>query len=393
MNVTAGFRVDRTAGEPIDLSVARSPQMRALMLLAHTLDGWRVHAASNGIQFDCKHPGVSFRFPSDDTLRNSVFTAKTKTICRHAQAGPLVRSADMAHAISDMVKLDRSTRQQFVKAVVSALPPDSAVIAELAEATGQPVELVEFDAVETHFPQLRPQPVDDVEPPTPAPAPTSPPVRRSRRPVERSADRSPGAKLVSSVPFRAHQGGKRTYSSKATIERCWSDGSVDYACALCDFEAATPQSVAGHQKLHRTGPWVRPEADGYDPDWVPTPRVADRVDRLAAELCKAFDAGYVTPDAIARFVVAGRVAARQAEDDDTPSELTPEQVLARIARLVDRGETPRLQARVDELAVEVEMWAESAKRSERRAEHAESALRTLRDLLNDEVRDEAPGES
>jgi hypothetical protein len=68
----------------------------------------------------------------------------------------------------------------------------------------------------------------------------------------RDAVESKGRYIVSEKPIVVASGGAslKGYTSESTIERSWSDGSVDYACAVegCDF---TSESRLGPSRGHR----------------------------------------------------------------------------------------------------------------------------------------------
>src|SRR6478736_2170532 len=92
---------------------------------------------------------------------------------------------------------------------------------------------------------------------------------------------------------RLSSDGRKTdlYPSQATLERTWSDGSVDYACAWegCDYTADKPRSTSSHYRIHVMDSGVRVDT---------TPTVFDakvdgyrtvRVAHLAKEIEAALD--------------------------------------------------------------------------------------------------------
>lgn len=331
----------------------RSAGGRLIVALADHSGGWRVvpHPGS----FDLVHPeGGTINVPvSASSIRRDRLASWARKIVRYADGAPVDFDA-----VLDQAGVKRAAARDVEAAIVDrwgkpAPVPLMKVLAPESEAL--PAKLV--PAVEHYA--------------------TAEPVAAVARTV------------VQSTRARAYTSGNRTYPSNAALERRWSDGSIDYACAHpgCEFAAPLLRSVAAHHRVHGVV-GVNP-ADGFDPDHVPEPRVQSRIDALAAELQAAADAGHGTPADIAAFIIRARIERRDVDTDPAP-DMTPEDILRRIAILVDRGETVRLRDEVErtrlaaeEATAQAALSAAAAAESTARADKAEGALNALRELLND----------
>ena len=204
-------------------------------------------------------------------------------------------------------------------------------------------------------------------------------------------------------PWSAHRsmrkGATETYPSKAVTERTWSDGIVDYACQWegCPYTHEVPQSVARHFAGHRRGQGKAEqlEADGIDPEW--TPRKRAKIQRLRAEidgaLTAAFAAGidFTDTEWLATWIIEHRTdPVSEGGETVDPRDLTPEELLDKIAALVDRGRGKILREQIESLNSAVEGYMSEVDEARNlatamaaRAERAESNLHVLRDLINE----------
>lgn len=338
----------------------RAPQVRACVLLGIVIDGWTVRRHPDG-PVVISHAGVpSISLPADESsLRDGVFRRKVSTIMRHAPPMPVDYAEALAEAIAETVKLSREQRRRFVKAVTSYADPDGEYV-DTKSKTKDTKSTPDFTKSGDDF--TKPEPVAEPEPePAPEPAMPTPTV-------------------VKEHPARAIKGtnsggGAQTYESQTTLERTWSDGTVDYPCRWkgCDYVGPSLRSTSNHYRTHERGVEI-PDADGVDTEHVPEPRTKARISRLAASIKDAQDAtGSTDPLVVAEWIINERIA-RNDHHDAEPVELTADQILDRIARLVDRGETPRMMAEILELREKVE-----AVKTER--DEARGAISALRDLM------------
>ncbi len=154
---------------------------------------------------------------------------------------------------------------------------------------------------------------------------------------------APAPHIVSEAP-RLAKGGTgakagRFYESDAVIERKWSDGSSDFACAWsgCDFTSPSHLTVSSHYARSASHQLVP------DPVIIAGPSYLEgdpRIDRLAAQIMEAAD--LLDKGADATALAAKMIELRDAakgEDDAivSPRELTAEERLERILRLADGG--------------------------------------------------------
>jgi hypothetical protein len=201
-----------------------------------------------------------------------------------------------------------------------------------------------------------------------------------------------------------------TYPSAAVTERTWSDNTTDYRCAWpdCEFTNEAPRSVASHYTSHVRGQGraPQPEADGVDPDHEPRKRI--RIRNLRRELEGAMTAAFVAglgPDApeypewVATWIIDHRVEAVRGSDTELSDagELDTDQILDRIAALVDRGRGHVLreqiatlndqlddaERQVEEAQQQLRYANDDREAAELRAQKAADNLQALRDLINE----------
>jgi hypothetical protein len=205
---------------------------------------------------------------------------------------------------------------------------------------------------------------------------------------------APERTIVSERPWVARfnsTGDKsRGYESETTVERHWSDGTLDYHCAWpgCDYTSPLPRPVANHYARTASHAKVNRSPDKFSiPIYEPSSRQQQRIDRLLREMERAKDELPSEFDlaALAKKMIEMRERHREVHEDyDSGEPMTAEQVLNRIRLMVDQGEyAKRMEAeaevrrRNDELAAEVANLAERLDRSERNATEAVQAAADL----------------
>lgn len=202
------------------------------------------------------------------------------------------------------------------------------------------------------------------------------PPKKAAEVSQRKSDRH----IISSGPMVSKSAEGRGYDSPVIIEQRWSDGSVNYKCAKCDFTSDKRNGVPGHNaRTHgRTG-GAKPvvyEADTSGAT-IYAPRQT-RVEALAKCIADAMAAGATDPQAIAKEALTwvheqskkGTAFASERED------MTPEDTLDRIRVLLDDGTMLRAQQRIEDL--EQRTLAAEAK-----AEAARENLRTFMQLASE----------
>lgn len=198
-------------------------------------------------------------------------------------------------------------------------------------------------------------------------------------------DPETGKRLVSEAPMMAISGMGQGYESTTTVERHWSDGSVDYRCMICPFHRPGRLGIRGHFGMHvRNG-----EAERFDRDKVTMLNGIDRPDgageihrrpkeettdgTLAEAIQAVMEKGMDWTDLVGVSKTLAEVATAWHDQHSGPvasgSEPTAaENVLIQIRRLVDDGEANVLRASLDA--------------AEQRAALAEAAATKARDTLN-----------
>ena len=212
--------------------------------------------------------------------------------------------------------------------------------------------------------------------------------------------------IMAEGPMIAHRSQGRGYPSPTTIERRWSDGEVDYACAYegCDYTATGRMGVSSHWRAHgvpadryRPASIVTPPHDPAYKREGYTPR-ADRVAALARVLQAALESGDIDwsdPAAAAETLAAEALA--WAHEQSTSSgllaaerePLTAEERLDMIRNMLDdglylsqRNEIADLRARTAELEAMAEE-AETARQA------AEDDLQAIHDLTGKSKKEES----
>lgn len=202
--------------------------------------------------------------------------------------------------------------------------------------------------------------------------------------------------------------GGQSYPSKTTIERRWSDGAVDYVCAVptCDAGPRKDRRSFGgsHWAMHvRKG-----EAEPVDVEEMRKNRVDDpsytetawsrkqtyRDKRVAdlTEMLKAVDLKSITPEDLAAMLVEF-LSDDSGGGGGNSEPLTDEQIIDKIRTLVDRGTYAEQETALAEQRRTLDDFIESsAKRedellqqvleAEQKTALVESHLQALRDLVN-----------
>lgn len=197
--------------------------------------------------------------------------------------------------------------------------------------------------------------------------------------------------VVSSGPWSAHRNpssrGGTKYPSRAVVERHWSDGTVDYACAYegCDYASEVARSVASHYgAAHRDAPagppvGLVPAEDYTEPITERTYQPTDRlVDALVAYL-SGLDLDVATPMSLALSFLTWAHERPDLEHSTRPGgrELTDAEILDRIRGLVgqpQRQEIEALRAELEQARAERDAAIDQKARYER-------DLDALRDLV------------
>ena len=152
-------------------------------------------------------------------------------------------------------------------------------------------------------------------------------------------------KVKSTKPYGVREYQTQDYGvlrdSSAILEVEYEDGSKAFRCALCDFERDNYRSINGHMGKHSAEDRKKAVAKTnrnvvMGLSWEPTQRESTRITRLANEIAKAIELGLTTPESIARAIIEARAKDPQRDDDDDPtvSEMTPEQQLEAIRRIL-----------------------------------------------------------
>lgn len=224
------------------------------------------------------------------------------------------------------------------------------------------------------------------------PEPEPEPPTAEQPAVEEPADEEPADEpIITKVrPWTARYAMRReggeVYPSKAVLERKWSDGSTDYACAYegCEFHAPEARTVSAHYGGKHGKERPATQTDTYvDPSvsWVPSERQKGRIARLTKELEAAAQAlgGAMTAESCAEWIVKRRDEAREGLTDET-TPLTPEQIIERVRKLVDGGAYADLLARID--AVEAEATARVAETREQLSSKERGMTNAIRAMEN-----------
>jgi len=204
--------------------------------------------------------------------------------------------------------------------------------------------------------------------------------------------------LVSIGPWMAKNSlsskGGMLYPSAAVNERHWSDDTRDYACPAegCEFTSDKPRSVANHFGAKHSSAGAHEVARSkmfLDPTttWEVNPRRDAAIHRLTKEIEAAMLAGATTAEELAKAIVAARIHTRGSHSEVEVELLTPEDILLRIRKLVDRGEMANLESALETVTAErAALEAENARLSDEASTYR-GRWTALRDIITDEDAD------
>lgn len=212
------------------------------------------------------------------------------------------------------------------------------------------------------------------------------------------------ATIVSEKPMVAKAGESRGYTSVTTIERKWSDGSMDYVCAYdgCDFASPNRKAPSGHYAATHTrdkGTAKQPESfRALVPNAHPYAPREGRI-RALAELISELMGDERSPEDIARVALTWvhEQSRKGTELSVEREEMSAEDMLHRIRLLLDDGRFVAMQQEVEalttrlteseakireaeEMALECQAATDAA---ESRARRAQDTLQTLTELARE----------
>jgi hypothetical protein len=217
--------------------------------------------------------------------------------------------------------------------------------------------------------------------------------RRSKGPdpIEQR-DLRPSAHIVSEKAMLAKgKSHDAAYQSETTIERRWSDGTVDYKCTECDYTSPNRLSPSKHYaNTHSVGQAPKPPQFKADvPDAAVYRPRRKRVEALSAMLRGLMDAGWTDPDVLAEKALQWvHEQSRQGTEHAAETEdLTPEDILNRIRLLLDDGGMAQVQqavASLEQQVVDLESRLtaerEAREKAERERDDVEDTLQALHEL-------------
>lgn len=200
--------------------------------------------------------------------------------------------------------------------------------------------------------------------------------------------------LVRKAPSTRSGSAGSMYESHSVSVVTFSDGRQEYRCNFCEYEHPdNPRSVSAHAaKAHPEHP--RPEepqilhVDDYQPSGQTRSHgVSDSAARrLRADLLNALDSieGWqqMSREALAEALAEAVVSERPEREPREP--LTPEQVVHRIALLVDGGRVSALHRELDAMAEAVASAKSEAQECRLQADRLREERRALAAMLQDE---------
>jgi hypothetical protein len=286
----------------------------------------------------------------------------------------------------DLVKFGEPTKVALVAEGLASSDPGvlSAVTAVLDTLTDEPVD----ERPEPHTVKSDPV-VDKIVDKMYAEEPD---------PAERHiVDRRPMLAMAGSRKGSAKKAS--AYQSETTIERRWSDGTVDYACAYdgCDYTNTDRLSPSRHYaNMHRKGQGRAKSPETFTAE-VPDAREYhyqprdSRVAALAEVIAQMMKEGITDPEKIAETALKWVHEQTDGATDHAAERepMTPEEIVSRIRTLLDDGTMFALETQVREKADEVVALTRLVEAAEAKAEQARGNLRALRELVADLGEDEA----
>jgi hypothetical protein len=184
------------------------------------------------------------------------------------------------------------------------------------------------------------------------------------------------AYVVSESPWMVRKGGRdggtgRMYESHSVVHRVWSDGFEDYKCRFCEYVNVNPRGVAGHAARTKDG---HPAADAapelhtvneYEATEIKHPFAGVR--RLTSELTSALDSlpeGWCDGDFDAADIARtlAEHVYRMRPDREPTEPLTAEQIVRRIALMVDTGRLAEMHQQVERTAAAMVEMTEARNR-------------------------------
>lgn len=201
------------------------------------------------------------------------------------------------------------------------------------------------------------------------------------------APTKPTRYIVSEEPTRAING-NATYDSKAVAIRKWSDNTTEFVCRWngCDYTNEKRWSVVAHYRNHRRGMGHDRDivTDGPLPvDHVVQHRRDARVSTLAAEIRKARQAtGKESASVLAAWIIDHRIEETEEYNTTPQMPLTSDELLDRIALMIDRSKLPEFAERINSLQEQVLLASKRAEQAIEQRDRAEGDLDALRDMLN-----------
>lgn len=367
-------------------------RVQSLLHIAADLDWAQQEQANGAVRLTAPPPwhNVTIMVPGGNkTVRDNMMRSWYRKLLRYSD--PVRRTAITATVID---QLPPDIAQEFnlgIKKIIRSAPtppeprPPKAKPSAVTAVVEVPDPVTDADALAD---AMRPKAGGNRNP-------------RTGATVETEYEPRPAPHVVTERPWLAHyaankRGGRR-YESKATVERVWSDGHIDYRCAWpgCPFTDDVPQRVSSHYartKDHH--PVEEPAYDDmlFDPSYVEP--VSDRevartkrVDRLRDRIMIALRGLDLEADDFA-LRLADRLTPEASTDDehDLPP-LTSEEILERVRRLVDRGEYLAARDKVVGLEEQVGKLQASLDEQTHIAERAVERWRTLKSIVSEEPDD------
>jgi hypothetical protein len=224
------------------------------------------------------------------------------------------------------------------------------------------------------------------------------------RGMERKADeivdavRNTEPVIMSEHPWMAHKAasasGGTMYESATTRERRWSDGTLDYVCALpgCGYTSPRPVSVARHYGRSNDHPKAaeQPVVPGKDYFEAFTSRHTPsegRVQAILALLASHKDAASgATLDELVRLILAADMERDPLYERGEVVREGDESVIGQIRSLVSPqlvAENSELRERCDALFTRAEELSGMLEASQNEVDRLQGNLSALRDLLTD----------
>ena len=321
---------------PFDLSLVKDEGAKALIMLAIGL-GWNAIVRPGQPAKLTARDGKVVSVPTNTGLRIGVWQGCLSSIMTHTEPGFTV-SPEYVDRLVKTFKVDREKERRIRNAIGESPEQQRERRAALREA---PEPVVVLPA-----PDDEPAAFVDQRPPF-LPTSTAPREIVSRKPAM--------------ARYQATAGGAKLYESRAADEITYSDGSKTYVCNVCDKPYPSLKAVASHRRVHTNageaspiGNMHRAETVGFDPTPA-KPGSPRRMQRLSSEIEAALNSmdprhiDDMTRSDLAHAIAAWIVEHRPdtSHHDESAEGLTPEQILNRIAVLVDRGRTVELMAQVE----------------------------------------------